>query len=100
MLLSIDVGNTNITLGVFDGKELQATFRMTTKQSRTSDEYGITIIDLLEHNRISSGWISDIIIASVVPNVMHSLGSALIKYFDVSPIVVESGIKNRNPHCN
>ncbi|HIZ07223.1 MAG TPA: type III pantothenate kinase [Candidatus Eubacterium avistercoris] len=93
MLLTIDVGNTNITLGVFDGKKLQATFRMTTKQSRTSDEYGITIIDLLEHNRISSGWISDIIIASVVPNVMHSLGSALIKYFDVSPIVVESGIK-------
>lgn len=45
MLLTIDVGNTNITLGVFDGKELQATFRMTTKQSRTSDEYGITIID-------------------------------------------------------
>lgn len=93
MLLTIDVGNTNITLGVFDEEELQATFRMTSKQSRTSDEYGITIIDLLEHNRISAGWISDIIIASVVPNVMHSLGSALIKYFGVKPIVVEAGIK-------
>lgn len=93
MLLTIDVGNTNITLGVFDEEELQATFRMTSKQSRTSDEYGITIIDLLEHNRISAGWISDIIIASVVPNVMHSLVSALIKYFGVKPIVVEAGIK-------
>ena len=93
MLLTIDVGNTNVTMGVFDGEELIATFRMTTKLQRTSDEYGITIIDLLEHNRISSGWITDIIIASVVPNVMHSLGSALIKYFGVKPLVVESGIK-------
>lgn len=93
MLLTIDVGNTNVTMGVFEGEELIATFRMTTKLQRTSDEYGITIIDLLEHNRISSGWITDIIIASVVPNVMHSLGSALIKYFGVTPLVVESGIK-------
>ena len=49
MLLVIDVGNTHITLGVFDGKELKATFRTTAKQPRTSDEYGIQLCDLLEH---------------------------------------------------
>lgn len=93
MLLTIDVGNTNITLGVFRGEELIATFRMTTKQARTSDEYGITLLDLLEHNHIAKDDIKDIIVASVVPNVMHSLLSALIKYFKITPIIVEAGIK-------
>ena len=49
MLLVVDVGNTHITLGVFDGKDLKATFRMTAKQPRTSDEYGIQLCDLLVH---------------------------------------------------
>ena len=48
MLLVIDVGNTNITLGIFRGEEVVATFRLTTKQSRTSDEYGVAICNLLE----------------------------------------------------
>ena len=51
MILVIDAGNTNITLGVFDGEELEATFRMTTKIPRTSDEYGITIRDMLAHDQ-------------------------------------------------
>ncbi len=51
MLLVIDVGNTNITLGVFKGKELSGTFRMTTKLPRTSDEYGITLKELVERRR-------------------------------------------------
>lgn len=93
MLLTIDVGNTNITMGVFREEELSATFRMTTKQARTSDEYGISFLDMLEHNHIARGDIKDIIVASVVPNVMHSLLSALIKYFNITPIVVEAGIK-------
>ena len=49
MLLVIDVGNTNITLGVFEKEKLEATFRMTAKQPRTSDEYGIKLCTLLEH---------------------------------------------------
>ena len=65
MLLAIDVGNTNITIGVFDKEKLITTFRMTTKMQRTSDEYGITIIDLLEHNEISHNEIKDAIISSV-----------------------------------
>ncbi len=93
MLLVIDVGNTNITLGVFKGKELSGTFRMTTKLPRTSDEYGITLKELVERQGIHSGDIDDVIVASVVPDIMHSLGSALIKYFGIKPMVVSAGIK-------
>lgn len=95
MLLVMDVGNTNITLGVFDGEELKATFRMTTKIPRTSDEYGITIRDMLVHdqNQIHVKDIQAVIISSVVPNVMHSLTSAVIKYFQITPLIVAPGIK-------
>ena len=93
MLLAIDVGNTNITVGVFKGKEIVNTFRLTTKQSRTSDEYAIHLSGMLLQNGIRFQDIKDVIISSVVPNVMHSLGSAIIKYFNLVPIVVEAGIK-------
>ena len=93
MLLVIDVGNTNITLGVFDKDELFGTFRMKTKQPRTSDEYGITLQELVERHGIESSKINAVILASVVPDVMHSLGSAIIKYFGVKPVVVSAGIK-------
>lgn len=91
MLLVVDVGNTNITFGVFDGERIEATFRMTTKLLRTSDEYGICIRDLLKHNEIDYTDIHDVIVASVVPNVMHSLLSSFIKYFGVQPVIVEPG---------
>ena len=53
MLLTIDVGNTNITFGVYDGDKLITTFRMMSKLARTSDEYGISIRDLLDINNIN-----------------------------------------------
>lgn len=96
MLLVIDVGNTHITMGVFEGKELKATFRTTAKQPRTSDEYGIQLCDLLEHRDFDITKIEDVIVSSVVPDVMHSLGSAIIKYFHVKPIVpstLDMGLK-------
>lgn len=93
MLLVVDVGNTNITFGVFEKEKILVTFRMTTKLLRTSDEYGINISDLLEHNHIEPKDIEDVIIASVVPNVMHSLLSSFIKYFNIYPVTVETGIK-------
>ncbi|MCD8156518.1 MAG: type III pantothenate kinase [Clostridiales bacterium] len=103
MLLTVDIGNTNITLGVFDGKKLRTTFRMTTIQTRTSDEYGMVICELLVHNEVAVADITDAIVASVVPNVMHSLTNAILKYFHTKPIIIESGIKTgirvagRNP---
>ena len=93
MLLVIDVGNTNITVGVFEGEKIVSTFRMTTKQPRTSDEYGINLRNLLAYNNIRPEEIEDVIVASVVPNVMHSLLSAIIKYLNKQAIIVEPGIK-------
>lgn len=93
MILAIDVGNTNITLGVFREEELVTTFRMTTKMQRTSDEYGMVIRSLLEYNEVNPADVKDVIVSSVVPNVMHSLCSAIIKYFGIHPLVVEPGVK-------
>ena len=88
MILVIDVGNTNITYGVYRGKELVATFRMTTKQARTSDEYGMSIMELLRINAVEKEDLEGTIIASVVPNVMHSLTGAVTRYLKTPPLIV------------
>ena len=81
MLFAVDVGNTNITVGLFDGKNLIKQFRMITKTSRTSDEYGVFFRQWLSINGIADKDITDVIISSVVPNIMHSLTSGIIKFF-------------------
>lgn len=93
MLLTLDVGNTNISIGVFDKDEIVGTFRLTTKMERTSDEFGVAIKDILSMNNLNPEDVTDVIIASVVPKLMHSLTSAIIKYFNTTPIIVEAGIK-------
>lgn len=93
MLLVIDVGNTNITVGVFQGEKLEGTFRITTKLPRTSDEYGLLLRNLLETRGILKEQIEDIIISSVVPDIMHSLNNGFRKYFEKEPIIVGPGIK-------
>jgi type III pantothenate kinase len=93
MLLAVDVGNTNITFGVFDGTKMITRFHFTVKVSRTSDEYGSTICDILERKGVSSGDINQVIVASVVPKIMYSLNSGIIKYLDCQPVIVGAGIK-------
>ncbi|MCR5790775.1 MAG: type III pantothenate kinase [Lachnospiraceae bacterium] len=93
MILGIDVGNTNITVGIFEKKKLLATFRITTKLPRTSDEYGLLFRELLSQEDIGTEQITGAIIASVVPNIMHSLINALIKYLNITPLLVGPGIK-------
>ncbi|MGN0164865.1 MAG: type III pantothenate kinase [Lachnospiraceae bacterium] len=94
MLLAIDVGNTNLTFGVFDRDDkIIATFRMTTKIPRTSDEYGIMVINILREKNIDKGMIEDIMISSVVPDIMHSLTSGMIKYLGKKPYIVGVGTK-------
>lgn len=93
MVLVIDVGNTNITCGVYEGKKLLTTFRMMSKQPRTSDEYGISIMELLRINQINKEEIEGTIIASVVPNVMHALVGAIVRYVGTSPVIVGPGVK-------
>ena len=93
MLLTVDVGNTNITLGLFQGKDVFVTFRMNTQAVRTSDEYGSLIAEMLVRKGINIKNIKDVIIASVVPKVMYSLTSGIIKYFGIQPIIVGIGTK-------
>lgn len=93
MILVIDVGNTNMTFGVFSGENLEATFRMMTKTPRTSDEYGIMITQLLNSKNITMDQLEGSIIASVVPDVMHSLTGALVRYTNTQPLIVGPGVK-------
>ena len=93
MLLALDVGNTNITVGVFDGEKLLRTLRITTKLPRTSDEYGILLKNLMRDNYIDPGQIHAAIISSVVPAIMYSLRNGLYKYLHVEPLIVEPGVK-------
>ena len=80
MILVIDVGNTNMTLGVYEGQSLKATFRMMPKTPKTSDEYGVMIMQLLQNSGIGAAGLEGSIVASVVPDVMHSLMGALVRY--------------------
>ena len=93
MLLAIDIGNTNITIGVFEGEEILGKFRITTKMPRTSDEYGITLRELLRNQNMDPDKVDAVIVASVVPDIMHSFSSAIIKYFGFKPLIVSAGIK-------
>lgn len=93
MILVIDVGNTNITCGVYQKEELKTTFRMTTKIPRTSDEYGICILEFLRVNGIGREEIEGVVMASVVPNVMHALTGALTRYVGTEPLIVGPGVK-------
>lgn len=93
MLLVVDIGNTNITLGVFEVEKIVATFRITTKVPRTSDEFGLLLVNLINNRKISVEQIDDVIISSVVPDVMHSFENAVRKYLDRKPYVVGPGTK-------
>ncbi len=92
-ILVIDVGNTNITFGVYEDKKLCTTFRMMSKMARTSDEYGVLIRELLHSNKIDQKDIEGTIIASVVPNVMHALTGAIVRYVGNAPVIVGPGVK-------
>jgi len=102
-LLAIDVGNTNIVLGVYENKELIAQFRLTTKMERTADEFGVTIFSFFRTKDINPDEIQGVIISSVVPKVMHALTNSIRKYFDLEPMIVGPnletgiGVKTENP---
>ena len=80
MLVVVDIGNTNITLGIYDGDTLLGSFRLTTKLKRTSDEFGSSILSFLSANQVTIDEIDDVIIASVVPKIMHSFNNGVRKY--------------------
>lgn len=94
MLLVIDVGNTNIVLGVYDKDTLVGHWRISTDRVRTTDEYGMLIMNLFFYDRkVDAKDITDIIISSVVPPVMPALERVCARYFNVTPIIVGPGTK-------
>lgn len=93
MLLTIDIGNTNIVMGVMKGMELVVSFRMTTQMQRTSDEYGITMVEMLRSKGIEIGDLEAVIISSVVPNIMYSITNSVKKYLKKKPLIVGPGLK-------
>ncbi|WP_202081468.1 type III pantothenate kinase [Caldalkalibacillus salinus] len=93
MIFVIDVGNTNIVLGVYQDDELLYHWRLTTSKKQTEDEYGTMIKGLLREEGISPEDITGIIISSVVPPSMTMLERMCVKYFKQEPLIVGPGIK-------
>jgi len=93
MLMTIDVGNTNITLGVYQGQKLGPSWRVSTNHNRMPDEYGIQIDNLLRHKDLSPGDISGICLASVVPPLTGTFLQACREYLGQDPLVVDAGVK-------
>jgi type III pantothenate kinase len=93
LILVLDVGNTNIVLGVYDGKNLTADWRLATDNKRTADEYGIQVTQLFMQKNIKLEEVEGVIISSVVPNIMYTVEHMVRKYFNKTPMVVGPGIK-------
>lgn len=93
MLLAIDVGNTNIVAALYNGDTLIRHWRMSTDIEKASDEYGILLTQFLISENVRAKDINAVIIASVVPTVMHSLKNAVTRYLDCIPMIVGPGIK-------
>ncbi len=93
MLLAIDIGNTNLTFGVFEDNILRCKFRLTTATLQTSDEYGIKILGILREQDIEKSEVEAVIIASVVPQIMYSLTNSIRKYLKKEPMIVGMGTK-------
>ncbi len=93
MLLTIDIGNTNITLGLYEGETLGPRWRLATNHERMPDEYGLQIVGLLEHGDCVPEKISGICMASVVPPITAKITQACRDYLHHDPLVVDAGVK-------
>lgn len=93
MFVVVDVGNSNIVLGIYRGRELLHHFRLSTNRQSTADEYGIKIYNLFQMSKIAVGDIEGVIISSVVPPLMHVLEELCEKYIRKKPLIVGPGIK-------
>ncbi len=93
MLLAIDLGNTNIKYGVFDGNKLVASFRVSSRISRTADEYGSVLVGLLSNSGIKKSDIDGIIFSSVIPALNYTICHMCEYFLGISPLIVGPGIK-------
>lgn len=97
MLLAIDVGNTNIVLGVFDGKRLAKSWRLVTLRERTADEVGILVTQLFAASGLSPKDVTGIILASVVPPLTRPMEEMAAQYFGRPPLTIDPGVNTGMP---
>lgn len=93
MILCIDIGNTNIKYAVFEDKTLKASYRVSSRHTRTADEYGATLINLLSSSGLKTTDINGIIISSVIPALNYTISHMCEYFFKVTPIMIGAGIK-------
>ncbi len=93
MLLAFDVGNTNIVLGVYKGRELLQNWRLETDKNKSADEYGMMINQLFIYEGLSIKDVTEVIISTVVPSIIYTLQHLSQKYFNTKAIVVGPGVK-------
>jgi len=97
LLLTIDVGNSNTVLGVFDGSELRAHWRLTTRREHTADEYGILVRNLFAGSGLDPARVEAIALASVVPPLTPVLVELARRYLGRDPLVIGPGVKTGMP---
>jgi type III pantothenate kinase len=93
MILTMDIGNTNTVLGLYEENDLRTHWRISTDRSKTPDEYGMLFKNLFESASITSEQVDSIIISSVVPPILRILKKTSFRYFNVNPLVVGPGVK-------
>ncbi len=93
MLLAIDIGNTNVTLGVFDKEDLRATWAIATDIKKTADEYAVFLMNLLPRDGLDIKDVDQISIACVVPPLLSTIEDMCNRYFKTTPLVVGPGVK-------
>jgi len=97
VLLAVDIGNTNIVFGVFEGDRLLHTFRASTSRERTADEYGVLLRELLALRGLDGGALTASIVASVVPPLTDVVARAIRQACARDPVVVGPGVKTGMP---
>jgi type III pantothenate kinase len=103
MILCLDIGNTHIFGGVFEGDQLRLTFRKTSRAGASSDEYGLFFRGVLKENGFDPDAVSHIALCSVVPDLVYTISGACQKYFNRQPFILKAGVKTglkilyRNP---
>lgn len=93
MMLCLDIGNSHIFGGVFEGEELRLTFRKASKSGASSDEYGLFFRSVLRENGIDPASIKSISMCSVVPEVVYAISASCRKYFELTPFILQAGVK-------
>ncbi len=93
MLLCVDIGNTNIKYAVFSGENILASYRVSSRQTRTADEYGATLLNLLNSSGIKVSDITGIIVSSVIPSLNYTISHMCEYFFKITPLMIGAGVK-------